>query len=1025
MNKNVQDSPDELLRKLHERWADQSSDDDTTPADVFTPQQAKTDASDDEDIAAFDSYMAELLGELVPAKQPTENANTEIADEIGFADDSTEENTVADTFDLNGEEQELPTFYEPDEAEQQAVGADDEVDEGSGLPDAERTSAPDMQIELSNDEDDVVYEHENAVSVDEPIEPVPAFEVIEQLSIAQQADEPETHHKSPEIKPDEDADDIKPNLIDELLEDEPSEDELTEQEQIQGVVEDEAFDHGTPENEPNGVTAEPTDVVFDRAADVAQQDVLQDEPTEQEMPPVVLSEGDILLDEAEEIPDTPEEQTETEPDTANVEQKAIDEPSATPVPVASPLDAARDQHDAQKSEEAPQVRPKQSPLDAMAARAMSNVEAPRGVGAFGNRQNREKVLSDDDVELLLDLGYEVNLIQKVGSQRVESVRYRRQDDEKARRRLRHVYGCAGEEYSSHTQDKQIKGIYRRQTTASVVRLVLEILMALLLLLTDLLPTMADRLPPAVAGVPMSSAFGLFGIALLVLSAFVALPLLERGAKALVRFSPIPASMPVVLLILTLIYDVILLFYGDCGILLNFPTALSFVILAAAEIMTVLRESMTFEVVSAHSRKIVMHPIAPRKKKVVRDGHIVKIINDDAGKRTWRVHPTDQVALYFRRNRQGTPRYRMLSSLLLMTVLVAFVVGLVTLIVTDSPRTALTTFLLTAQIALPVSAAVSYAYPMLFAARTLAKDGCAIIGHGAVDEYAGEKTLVFDDTEMFRSKSSTEITIKGSGDTKKYIRYAKRLFRTLGGTLRSISTSDLSEEAYEERVEILKILENGVEARIDNKVNILLGSSAFMVERGIRVPGESAELLVRRSVESSIVYLAFDGVLRLGYEIDYRISGRFEQMVAELARMGTDVAIETCDPSINDDLLTRSRKSAEVGIEVTKPIQFERHVESLLCDSGVVATRSARDISAATAACDRLLENDAQLSLFHRIAPWFGGVLMLGLSLFGLLSRSMTVIAALMQLVWCIPALMLTRKNLIREQISENENANKR
>jgi hypothetical protein len=53
------------------------------------------------------------------------------------------------------------------------------------------------------------------------------------------------------------------------------------------------------------------------------------------------------------------------------------------------------------------------------------------------------------------------------------------------------------------------------------------------------------------------------------------------------------------------------------------------------------------------------------------------------------------------------------------------------------------------------------------------------------------------------------------------------------------------------------------------------------------------------------------------------------------------------------------------------------------------------------------------------------VLMLGLSLFGLLDRGMTVIAALMQLVWCIPTLMLTRKNLMIEQSSENENANKR
>lgn len=1018
MNKNVQDSPDELLRKLHKQWSDQTSDDDATPADVFTPQEAKTEsASSDEDIAAFDSYMAELLGELVPDQGQRHAREQEMEADIGFADDATDEDATEDALDVTDEEQELPTFYEPDDAVE-AMPSEHDPEEENELPDAERTSDLDVQVELSDDEEDVVCEHEGEASVDVQSEEIPPFEVLEQLSIAPKTDEQPTQDATSGAQAEVLDAEIKPNLIDELLEDEPLEDEP---EQEPSPIADEVREDEQSEGEMSTAF---DDVVEDGIENIEQQEKTEDAPDEQEMPPVVLSEGDILLDEAEEIPNMPVEEAEPTVPAAE-EQKTADELSPIPVPVASPLDAARDQHDAQKGEEAPQVRPKQSPLDAMAARAMSNVEAPSGVSAFGNRQSREKVLSDDDVELLLDLGYEVNLIQKVGTQRVESVRYRRQDDEKARRRLRHVYGCAGEEYSSHTQDKQIKGIYHRQTGNAVVRLVLEMVMALMLLLTDLLPTMADRLPPAIAGVPASSAFGLFGIVLLLLAAFVSLPLLRRGAKALVHFSPIPASMPAMLLILTLIYDAVLLFYGDCGILLNFPTAVSFVILAAAELMTVHRERMTFDVVSAHSRKIVMHAIPPRKKKVVRDGQIVKIINDDAGKRSWRVHPTDQVAGYFRRNREGTPRYRLLSTLLLITILIAFVVGLVTLIVTDSPRMALTTFLLTAQIALPVSATISYAYPMLFAARTLAKDGCAIVGHGAVDEYAGEKTLVFDDTEMFRSKSSTEITIKGSGDTKKYIRYAKRLFRTLGGTLRGISTSDLSEEAYEERVEILKIFENGVEARIDNKVDILLGCSAFMVERGIRVPGESAELLVRRSVESSILYLAFDGKLRLGYEVDHRISGRFEQMAEELARMGTDVAIETCDPGINADLLTRSRKSAACAIEVTKPIQFERHVESLMCDSGVIATRSARDIAAATAACDRLLENDAQLALFHRIAPVFGGVLMLGLSLFGLLDRSMTVIAALMQLVWCIPTLMLTRKNLMIEQSSENENANKR
>jgi hypothetical protein len=326
--------------------------------------------------------------------------------------------------------------------------------------------------------------------------------------------------------------------------------------------------------------------------------------------------------------------------------------------------------------------------------------------------------------------------------------------------------------------------------------------------------------------------------------------------------------------------------------------------------------------------------------------------------------------------------------------------------------------------LPTATLLSYAYPAWIAARKLAKEGSAILGQSAVDEYAGEKTLLFDDTEMFRSKSSTEITIKGSGDTKKYIRYAKRLFRTLGGTLRGVSTSDLSEETWEERVEILKIHEQGVEARIDGKVDILAGTSAFMVSQGIRVPGESAELLVRRNVESCILYLAFDGKLRLGYEIDYRISGRFEQMVTELAQSGTSVAVESCDPNLHEDFLTRSRRVGSIPISVVKPVRFERQTDSLLCDSGIVATRSARDAARATFMCDRLMENDARLARIHLVASVLGAVVALALSLFGLVRMTAGFIAALLQLLWCLPALLLSHRYLNNDEDSENEHANR-
>ncbi len=991
MNPKNRDSVDELLRRLQASLED-DADADGTPEDVFADRSVsvKKEETDDE-IAAFDTYMAQLLGEVTseedvrPSRQTKKQEKTAEDDVVAPAYAPDEEAELADEEDA--EEASENDAYDSDSDDEHERAAEEET-EVSISDDA--ISAPDARVELPDEEEN------DEVSTSEKA-PVEAFssEEPEQLAIeeplsAKREEMPEWNdEKRADVRKAEDIPFEEPTEVSSdrpayEFSDEPDEPEESEEQDVYDSVSESAADEGDRSKQP---------MSFEDA-----------DREDQTMAPVVLHEGDVLLDAEDEMPPA-DQSVDAASEKSTTEQNA-------------PSDAAHRPPEQQPQSDAP--RPKQSPLDAMAAKAQGNVSAIGGTVAFAKSQKNERTLTDDDVELLLDLGYDSNLTQKVGSRRVETVRYRRQDDERARRALRHVYGCSGEEYSAHTQDKQITATYHAHVKGAMLCVVLSACLAVALLISDMFPLLRDQVPETVAAVTVSRGYYLIGLLLLLLSALVVRTQLWRGWTSLIQFTPIPASIPALLFVITALYDVLALFGLTQDVFLNFPTGIALLLLAVSEWMRAQRESMTFEVVSARSRKIVMEPLSPRKKKVVRGGHIVKIVNDEGGRCAWRVRPTDQLAGYFRRNAEEMPRCRALSVVLAISLTASLLIGVLALIVTGELSAAITAYLLTVQMSLPAAALISYSYPLLHAARILTPVGCAIIGQGAVDEYAGEKTLLFDDTEMFRSKSSTEITIKGSGDTKKYIRYAKRLFATLGGTLRGISTSDLTGETYEERVEILKIYEQGVEARIDGKVMVMAGTSAHMVRHGIRVPGENAELLVRRNVESCILYLAFDGKLRLGYEVDYRISGRFEQMAAELARLGTDVAIETCDPSIHENFLTRSRKVGATPISVVKPVRFERRGDSLLCDSGVVATRSARDIAMTVETCDHLMENDRQLQRFHCLAALAGGVLALALTLFGLLNASTTLVVAGMQLVWCAPVVMLSRKNLINEQRSESE-----
>ena len=1025
MSRRSQDSTDELLQALRA-----SLDDDGSPDDVFADHSSLARShEEDEDIAEFDAYMATLLGEVVPesAVAPEENEKkhtkakrkkapakkeekveqTALAegDAVVFSDvDAPEGELLLD-------EDEMPTA---EEADAEAGQTEETVIE-------EELPHPDTQVELP---DDVIGEEQPQISdvfvtedISEDAAPQTPPEVIEQLRI------PAESFATPS---DALADDASVREDDMTVTAQQEEGALGALSSDEGYLPVEGF-------APEGL--------FD--------EVSVSESDSPEQTDSGLHDGDIVLDADEELPQGAPQPPKTEEhgreqdkaafvekvsadkataDKATAdkisEDKADEDKAGTdkPItPVASPLDAVRNA--TAQTAQSETARPKQSPLDTLAPERSGpkgNV-TPLGNAPFFSRERRERAFSDEDVELLLDLGYENNLSSKVGSQRIETLKNRKADGRRARRQLKFVYACNGDEYSGHAQNKQISDAYHKHARRASTRLAFTVLLTLLVALADFLPLFRDHLPEAFSILPTSGAYGVIGLSLLVLTAVWSLPLIRQGIADMLRFSPSPATLPAILFIFTVLYDVPGLWESECGIMLNLPTALMLTLLAIGERLKIKSEMKTFSIVSARSRKIALSDMESKKKKVIRDGHIVKIINDDADLKLRRVRHTEQIGGYFRRTGEASTRFRALSPVLMVAMLIAVAIGVATLLMKHDLRQASVVFLLTLQLTLPASVMIAYAYPKLLVAESLAKQGCAIVGDSAVDQYATDSILLFDDTEMFRSKSSTEITIKGGGDTRKYIRYAKRLFRTLGGTLRNVTTSDLSEETYEDRVEILRVMDEGVEARIDGKMHILAGTSAFMIKNGIRVPSETAELLVRRHVESSILYLAFEGKLRLGYEIDYRISGRFEHMVAELANCRTVVAIESHDPCIHAELLARSREPSMPTIRVIKPVHFEKTVESSVVDSGVVATRSARDIAHAVAACHRLADNDRRVKRVFHVGLLIGTLLSGGLMFFNMVDPKAVLLTALLQCVWCIPCVLLSRKNMINEQDKKSEN----
>ena len=720
---------------------------------------------------------------------------------------------------------------------------------------------------------------------------------------------------------------------------------------------------------------------------------------EQPQAPVALREDEVLLDEYDELPARP------------VPEEERQEAAAPPAPKSAP-----EQRDTENRPK--QVTPRPSPLDAALSAQRKKHESE------GGRHSAElraaETLSEEDMVLLLRLGYENELRNKQPPESLHRAQRESVPPVRTDRQKFHIaYGWRESEGQEVLKDAQIKENYRKNATGMVWRLLLSAVFAVMLLALDLSPLYTALLPERWAALAVHPSAHLLALQLLVLCAIPSASRLVYGLRQLLRLTPEPCSVVLPVLLCNLAYDVIMALQPTSYVLLNFPTALLLLMTVIADGWDLRRERIAFSVVSTGESKVVLSETKPRKKKVVRGGRIVKIINDDADRTHYSVDRAERVDGYFRRTNEPTVRYRAILPLLALQLLLSLgVTGICTLKTGITPD-ALTVLMLSLQLSAPAACLVYYAYALLIACRRLQGKGATIIGQSTVDDMAQSKLLIFSDTEMLQAKSSTEITVKGSGDPKRYVRYARRLFYALGGTLGKINTSDLSEDRMDGLVEILRVYPEGVEARLDGRVHVLAGSSDFMMKNNLRVPHTNAEMLARRNEESSILYLAFGGQIRLGYEINYRIHGSFEQMVSTLAQGRTAVAVRSYDPNITEEYLVASRAKKKVPVRVIKPVRHE--VRSVLdsVDSGIVATRGVRGVAWAIRMCERMLENDRLIRRVQWIMTFAGALGAAALTYAGLIDATVSVIAALLIVIFCLPSLMLAGRNLWIDAVSQS------
>ncbi len=648
----------------------------------------------------------------------------------------------------------------------------------------------------------------------------------------------------------------------------------------------------------------------------------------------VLDEANTrLLDEmgtAPAVMPTEEKETVAEPSAEGTE------PAPAPETAAAGKDGAiRGHHD-----------PMQLGPDAIVA-ARSTAMESEDTATFDTGTYTDRMLAkgtgeqkDRDTELYVHLGFESRLRRADEQAGVEREHDRALHRETMPRGDRPA-AYAGREYRGRKQTDSTENAYRRAESRGFARMLTAFAGALFGIIYSLLPLMGSEGPVGTRIYPI------VGVAWLVLCSLPFVTRIGVGLRSLFDFEPARYATASLALAVAAVHDVFScvtatprLFGGIALFMLA--------VAALAEYAAAVAEHHAFTVVSAgkpvHTLTADTTPAASVCEGT--DATPARVLSAVRGER---------LSDYFARTARYNPYAGRLNYLLPAALVCAIVAGGLAVLLggslTDEGIRAFTAVYLTC---LPAAYVAALHLPMAKANTRLARKGAALVGSAAVSEYASREgdRVVLRDGDALGAVQVKEIILRDDPDAAHWRKQASRLFRLLHSPmavepgLREDDLSGLHAEIAESGEGYIRLYM--IHREKGESVEVIAGSHEALTAHGIRLPKITMERRYKKTPESHVLYIAFDRKFRLAYAAEYHMDRGFVRAARRLASLGYRVTVETYDPMVRQDMLSRSRAHGLPPITLVRPPYLETARKAR--SSGVVVTGKSTDLCYPLAAC---------------------------------------------------------------------------
>ena len=552
-------------------------------------------------------------------------------------------------------------------------------------------------------------------------------------------------------------------------------------------------------------------------------------------------------------------------------------------------------------------------------------------------------LDDEEISLLLDFGYDDEAEAEVGRERTNEIK--RRNDE-ALTNDGKIYGYCGEEYSNNLQIPQIKDKYIKDRKELLIKSAVTLSLSLVLFFMAIVNCFA-----------VSVNFLVYSIIELVILATVSVigfDGFKKGVIGLFKLEPNFNTVPAVVMACTLVYNIFSILYicitsGTYfgGILLpcGFFAATYVFAMIFSEYIECMAEANTFEVISSAADIYTAEKLNKTKDEPTPiEKQFGKLSEDFSENHTFRIRKTSVPSAYFlktsrKQNRLGGSFY-----LLGGAFVVALIIGCIALIKEGSLASAAYSSIVIILMSMPMSFSLVKALPKLSSVLALKEKNCAIVGDKSDNEYLSADTLIFDDECAIEIVKKIEIRPQTDSDIASAMKITARALRALGGPVSKIVSSKFSQEDEETVISVSCLRDNGIEFYMDSSIYMLIGDAAFMSTYGIRVSSDR-DVHTSSSVNKNgnVIYIAIDGVPRLGYIIHSKISDEFAALASELHKNGIKVAVESYDPTVNDYYFEQNKINGVSAITSYKPERFYDRRADSIADGGIFALDDAKNI----------------------------------------------------------------------------------